>query len=165
MSHLVTKNVWRAITRSAKQRPGRCWVAVAYFGTGASKLLPLTRGSTLIVNMSEESVRSGLTDPKEVLHLLNRGVDVHSVMGQQPFADQRAHEFSPANGLPEDLVLSGAAARISIGGDASGPTAEWRGRVPVTSGDTYEMAKEAAEPCAQEHLIEASDGMVTCSGA
>jgi hypothetical protein len=54
-------------------------IAVAYFGKGATKLLPLDRGSTLIVDMSRPAVGSGQTLPKEILKLVNRGVEVHSV--------------------------------------------------------------------------------------
>ena len=42
-------------------------------------MLPLREGSTLIVDMSRSTVASGLTMPSEVLKLLKRGVDVHSV--------------------------------------------------------------------------------------
>ena len=62
-----------------KKKPSGCFVAVAYFGTGASKLLPLRKGSTLIVDMSQAAVGSGQTNPSEILKLVNRGVDVHSV--------------------------------------------------------------------------------------
>src|SRR6185369_13773316 len=53
--------------------------AVAYFAAGASKLLPLRKGSVLVVDMSERAVKSGQTDPKELIELLNKGVEVHSV--------------------------------------------------------------------------------------
>jgi hypothetical protein len=54
-------------------------VAVAYFGKGGASLLPLGRGSTLIVDMSRAAVGSGQTLPREILKLVNRGVNVHSV--------------------------------------------------------------------------------------
>jgi hypothetical protein len=52
--------------------------AVAYFGTGGSKLLPLRRGDQLIVDMSMGCVRAGATNPHEVKKLLRRGVQVFS---------------------------------------------------------------------------------------
>jgi hypothetical protein len=80
MTELLThEKPWRRITALVKKRPTRCQAAVAYFGQGASKLLPLRRGSTLIVDLSERAVRSGQTMPAEVLKLLNKGVDAYSV--------------------------------------------------------------------------------------
>jgi hypothetical protein len=76
---LLTANIWSHITAGVKRRPARCQVAVAYFGVGASKLLPLKKGSTLVVDMSERAVRSGQTKPSELLSLIRRGVNVHSV--------------------------------------------------------------------------------------
>lgn len=79
MSELLTSEIWPHITASVNKKPGRCHVAVAYFGSGAAKLLPLRKGSTLIVDMSERAVRSGQTKPSEIGKLLKAGVDVHTV--------------------------------------------------------------------------------------
>lgn len=48
--------------------------AIAYFGQGGAKLLPLRRGDRLIVDMSPPTVRAGGTDPREVEELMQRGV-------------------------------------------------------------------------------------------
>lgn len=74
-----TDGVWPQITMRVKRTPNRCMVAVAYFGKGASKMLPLEQGSTLIVDMSKAAVGSGQTHPKDILKLVKGGVDVHSV--------------------------------------------------------------------------------------
>lgn len=79
MSMLVTSEPWGHIHGLVSRHPARCHVAVAYFGAGASKLLPLKKGSVLIVDMSERAVGSGQTKPLEVLRLINEGVEVHSV--------------------------------------------------------------------------------------
>ena len=76
---LLTDEPWKAITRAVRKSPGKCRVAVAYFGRNASKLLPLRRGSVLVLNFSEGTVRAGLVCPSEVLVLLRRGVEVHTV--------------------------------------------------------------------------------------
>ena len=76
---LLTSNIWLHITSAVKRRPAECEVAVAYFGDRASKLLPLKKGSTLVVDMSERAVRSGQTKPSELLSLIRQGVSVHSV--------------------------------------------------------------------------------------
>ncbi|MBI2392252.1 MAG: hypothetical protein HYV09_21875 [Deltaproteobacteria bacterium] len=52
--------------------------AVAYLGTGASRLLPLKKGDQLVIDMSLRAVRSGVTDPREVRTFLRRGVEVFS---------------------------------------------------------------------------------------
>ncbi len=52
--------------------------AVAYFGTGAAKLLPLREGDELVVDMSLGRVRAGGTDPNEIHKLIRRGVTVYS---------------------------------------------------------------------------------------
>lgn len=79
MMKLITADVWTHITRAAKACPSQAWVAVAYFGAGASKLLPLKKGSTLVVDMSHSAVASGQTCPAEILKLLEVGVDVYTV--------------------------------------------------------------------------------------
>lgn len=77
--NLLTEGVWDHLTRAVRDHPKQCHVAVAYFNSGAAKLLPLEEGSLLVVNMSENAVKSGLTDPGEILKLLNRGVGINSV--------------------------------------------------------------------------------------
>jgi hypothetical protein len=41
-------------------------------------MLPLTRGSVLVVDMSDTVLRSGLTNPSELLKLIRRGVAVYN---------------------------------------------------------------------------------------
>jgi hypothetical protein len=48
--------------------------AIAYFGRGGAKLLPLGKGDRLIVNMSIPTVRAGGTDPREIEKLIDQGV-------------------------------------------------------------------------------------------
>ncbi len=50
--------------------------AIAYFGQGGARLLPLRKGDRLIVDMSPAIVRAGGTDPREVEKLMLRGVKV-----------------------------------------------------------------------------------------
>ena len=79
MLELVTADPWRPITAMARKAARQSQVAVAYFGSAGSSMLPLQRGSTLVVDMSPNTVKRGLTKPSEVLKLIRRGVDVHSV--------------------------------------------------------------------------------------
>lgn len=71
-------DVWPRITKLCRKAK-TAFVAVAYFGKGASKLLPLPKGSTLVVDFGEDAVRSGQTNPDEILKMIEkRGVEVHS---------------------------------------------------------------------------------------
>jgi hypothetical protein len=79
MISLITTAPWDRIQSLVEKHPGKCHVAVAYFGSGASRLLPLKAGSVLVVDMSERAVKSGQTKPSEVSKLLRDGVEVHSV--------------------------------------------------------------------------------------
>jgi hypothetical protein len=76
---LVTGSVWEDITRAARASAARASVAVAYFGNGVSRMLPLVEGSRLVVDASEGAVKSGQTCPQELLKLMSRGVKVFSV--------------------------------------------------------------------------------------
>jgi hypothetical protein len=76
---LVTSNIWRLITQTFKSHPSKSMVAVAYFSQNAAIMLPLKKGSTLLVNASEKAVKSGQTCPAELLKLYYKGVKVYSL--------------------------------------------------------------------------------------
>ena len=50
--------------------------AIAYMGQGGARLLPLKKGSRLVVDLSPTTVRAGATDPREIEKLMRRGVSV-----------------------------------------------------------------------------------------
>ena len=77
-SKLLTSNIWKELTASAKRHCKNSFAAVAYFGKGASKMLPLKKGSSLVVDASEHSVKSGQTSPTELLQLYKQGVKIYS---------------------------------------------------------------------------------------
>ncbi len=115
MNRLITNDVWATITRAAKKAPTKAHVAVAYFGTGASKLLPLRAGSTLVVDMSESAVKSGQTNPSELLRLIERGVAVYTVpnlhakvfvIGRRTFVGSANASTNSANVLVEAVLES-----------------------------------------------------------
>ena len=76
---LVTQDIWPQLTKAASGARQRCAVAVAYFGAGASRLLPLSKGSRLVVDASERAVASGQTCPGDLSKLVERGVAIYSV--------------------------------------------------------------------------------------
>lgn len=75
----LSRGIWPQLTKAARGSRQRCAVAVAYFGKGASRLLPLSKGSRLVVDASERSVASGQTCPADLIKLVERGVTVYSV--------------------------------------------------------------------------------------
>jgi len=78
MSHqFLQAGLWESIT-ALSRKAKRKYVAVAYLGKGATRLLPLKRGDVLIVDMSLPTVRAGETDPHAIDTYLRRGVEVHS---------------------------------------------------------------------------------------
>ncbi len=74
---LLTDDSWKRITALAR-KSSSAKVAVAYFGQGASRLLPLKLGSVLVVDLSKSAVRSGQSCPQEIIKLIREGVEVHS---------------------------------------------------------------------------------------
>jgi phosphatidylserine/phosphatidylglycerophosphate/cardiolipin synthase-like enzyme len=77
-SELVTGRVWSRLSGTRRKSRQRAWVAVAYFGKGAAKLLPLPRGSRLVVDASDNAVKAGQTHPADLLALQAKGVRVFS---------------------------------------------------------------------------------------
>lgn len=75
----VSQNIWPQITKAVRSAKRPCDVAVAYFGTGAPQLLPLPRGSRLVVDASDRAVSSGQTNPSDLLAMMKRGVQVFTV--------------------------------------------------------------------------------------
>jgi PLD-like domain len=77
-SRFISNDIWRSLTKSTKTARKPAFVAVAYFGKGASKLLPLPPGSHLVVDASEHAVKKGQTHPADLKMLQERGVVVFS---------------------------------------------------------------------------------------
>lgn len=78
-SVFISDNLWEQMTKAARNSRQRCQVAVAYFGAGASDLLPLPVGSSLVVDASDRSVAAGQTCPSDLIRLMKRGVLIYTV--------------------------------------------------------------------------------------
>jgi len=76
-TRFLQSGLWSRIASLARKAKRR-YVAVAYLGARATKLLPLGKGDVLVVDMSITAVRAGQTNPAEVAEYLKRGVEVHS---------------------------------------------------------------------------------------
>ncbi len=78
MARFQHEQLWPRITKLSKAAGSRR-VAVAYLARGASKLLTLGEDDVLVVDMGDASVKTGRTDPQEVLSYLKKGVRVFSI--------------------------------------------------------------------------------------
>lgn len=75
---VVTGQVWESLT--AECTGGRTkYLAISYLGDGAADLLDLRKGDRLVTDLSDDTVRSGATNPREALRILQRGVEIDSV--------------------------------------------------------------------------------------
>lgn len=118
---LVTRNLWRAITRGARSRPRTAFVAVPYFSKRGNTLLPLRAGSRLVVNASEGAVKIGQTSPKSLLALHRKGVRIYSnpslhakvyVFGTTAFIGSANASGSSESGLIEAVVRTSDQATV-----------------------------------------------------
>lgn len=78
MNKLISRNIWGALSSYARRTKTKSIVAVAYFGKGGARLLPLRKGSILLVDASEGAVKAGQTSPAELLKLYYKGVHIYS---------------------------------------------------------------------------------------
>jgi hypothetical protein len=75
----LSHEIWPQLTKASRASRRHSAVAVAYFGKGASVMLPLAKGSRLVVDASERAVASGQTCPADLITLVERGVSIYSV--------------------------------------------------------------------------------------
>lgn len=74
---LAGTNLLREIASLTRKSSPR-FTAVAYASRDASRLFPFKKGDVLIVDMSEEAVRSGNTDPHEIEALYKKGIRLYT---------------------------------------------------------------------------------------
>ncbi len=107
--------IWPRIQQAAVECKEPAYVAVAYFGQGASQLLPLKKGSRLVVDASEGAVKSGQTCPRELHRLLHKGVRIYSqddlhakvfVLGNQVFVGSANASQRSAHTLTECCIIT-----------------------------------------------------------
>jgi len=70
---------WSHLTAAVRESRVPAFAAVAYYGKGAGRLLPLPNGSSLVVDASEHAVSSGQTSPKDLLAAYRKGIRIFSV--------------------------------------------------------------------------------------
>ena len=109
---LLTDRIWKIVTSEAKKARNPAYVAVAYLGQGASKLLPLPSHSRLVVDASDRAVSSGQTCPDDLQKMQKRGTFIYSV----PNLHAKAYAFdksaiigsaNASNHSAHDLIEAG----------------------------------------------------------
>jgi hypothetical protein len=76
-NQFLQQNLWPTITSRVRESR-RNFIAVAYLGKGAKRLLSPHKNDVLVVDMSPAAVKSGQTNPSEIEKYLKKGVVVHS---------------------------------------------------------------------------------------
>lgn len=112
---ILTENIWPTITSEAKANTSSSMVAVAFFSTGAANMLPIQKGSELVVNASNAVVKSGQTNPSELIKLLKLGVKIFScdnlhakifLLGNKLFIGSANASHNSAIGLQEAMLFT-----------------------------------------------------------
>lgn len=67
---------WQSIKAAAQE--SRAYVAVPFLGKGAATMLPISSGSVLVTRFTQEAVKAGQVDPREVVKFIRSGVSVFS---------------------------------------------------------------------------------------
>lgn len=109
------RRAWSKITQVCTKARGPSWIAVAYFGKGAAKMLPLRPGSRLVVDASLNAVQSGVTHPDDLSALWERKVRVYSsenlhakiyIFGKRAFIGSANASDNSANKLLESVLIT-----------------------------------------------------------
>lgn len=77
MSVLLSGSVWGRISKLSQSSLSTL-AAAPYFGSGATNLLSLKEGDTLVVKFDREAIGTGQVDPREIIKAIKKGVNVHS---------------------------------------------------------------------------------------
>jgi hypothetical protein len=118
----ISAGIWSYITAAIHNTAHHSAVAVAYFGDGASRILPLKRGSTLVVDASKSAVQAGQTKPSELIKLIRQGVRVYTVgnlhakvfvLGDRVVVGSNNASRSSANGLIEAAIVTRARSAVA----------------------------------------------------
>jgi hypothetical protein len=74
---VANRELWGALREHVRKGTG-VRAAVAHFGRSGDKLFPLKRGDIIVVDLSIGAVRQGVTDPRALRILMERGVAIFS---------------------------------------------------------------------------------------
>ncbi|MEI6458564.1 MAG: phospholipase D family protein [Pseudomonadota bacterium] len=119
----LSENIWPTITEAIRSARGPSYIAVAYVGQDAARLLPVKNRSVVVVDCSEKAVKSGQTCPKELIKLRDkRGArifsakDLHAkvfVCGRSGFIGSANASNNSADNLQEAVLRISEAAVLN----------------------------------------------------
>lgn len=121
-SEFIADDVWAQISRAARRCNSPSHVAVAFIGSGASRMLPLKKGSRLVVDASRRTIKAGLTNPFELEKFYRKGVRIYScndlhakvfVFGAVAFVGSANVSKSSRDVLTEAILRSDARSVVS----------------------------------------------------
>lgn len=78
-TNFLTDDIWKTI-KTLSDTSRKTKVAVAYFGTGASKLINLKKGDVLLVSMTIGNVKAGQVNPSEIEIIFKKGVQIYTLI-------------------------------------------------------------------------------------
>lgn len=113
---------WTHLTAAVRESRVPAFAAVAYYGKGAGRLLPLSKGSRLVVDASEHAVSSGQTSPKDLLAAHRKGVRIFSVrnlhakvfvVGRRVFVGSTNASMHSKDGLVEAVLETSDSGAVS----------------------------------------------------
>lgn len=78
MLKFLSDNTWEVL-KSLSINAKTIKIAVAYFGRGASEIINLKKGDTLIVAMHLNNIKAGQVDPFEIEKLFLKGVNIYNL--------------------------------------------------------------------------------------
>lgn len=97
---VANMELWGALREHVRKAKG-VRAAIAYFGRNGAKLFPLKLGDTIVADVSLGAVRQGVTDPRALKILMQRGVAI--------FSRERLH----AKFIIADRTLIASSANVS----------------------------------------------------
>ncbi len=137
---------WQHIRAGVKKGPA--YVAVAWWGSGMSRLLPLKRGSVLVVQADFATMKQGQTNPMELEDLVKRGVRVFPMrnLHAKVFVFQRAAFVGSMNASTNswDGRLLEAAVEVTVKSAVDAAKAQvlrWACDKPLDLDDIKELKK------------------------
>lgn len=160
------QRTWDDLTITLSPYSNTITAAIAYIGSSAAQHLPLSGGSSIIVDASERVVDSGATDPRVLLAWVKDGVKVYSLPNlhaKMILADRNSDSNAPfiavgsanasgasANRLYESVVLTDNDQTVE---EARTALIEWKTRAgsPLSMRRLEELVKRFnADPSSSE---------------
>ena len=133
-------DAWARIRNGVKAGPVQ--VAVAWWGSEMSRLLPLQKGSVLVVRADRETMKQGQTNPWDLEELLKRGVRIF-----------------PLRNLHAKVFVCG---KFAVVGSMNASVSSWQGKlleaaVEIRGAALVGAARKSVLKCARDKELDQDD--------